>query len=359
MALDFFKQSDFSRTRGNDAKMGAFYTDLGMCRRMRNVLKFPEEEVCVLEPSIGDAEAVLEVTRDAPACKIFGVELNAETFEELQRKDKVDYLLNADFLEGVEITNSAFSFCFANPPYGQIQDTGERYEKKFLEKMVRYLSIDSVLVLVIPHYVLTEEKFLKFFFSRFAPYATYRFDDAVYAQFKQIVVFAKRRKTSGYLREWLDRYYETIREVEGLPYLPTEPIDEPLEVVPSSDAGIELFTTRQFDAAKAARALTGSTLYKQMEDYFIQPYEAIEIGHPPVPLSTSQAYLTAVSGGGQGLVGSAENRDKHLQRGVVKVVVEQNVTTDWDTGVQVLTESSHSVISLNVLENDGTITVLS
>lgn len=56
------KQSEFSRARHNEAKMGAYYTDPGHCRRIGKFLEFPEEEVCCLEPSIGDGEAVFAVT---------------------------------------------------------------------------------------------------------------------------------------------------------------------------------------------------------------------------------------------------------------------------------------------------------
>ena len=56
------KQSEFSRTKANEAKMGAYYTDVGHCVSIGRFLQFPEDEVCCLEPSIGDGKAVLAVT---------------------------------------------------------------------------------------------------------------------------------------------------------------------------------------------------------------------------------------------------------------------------------------------------------
>lgn len=48
------KQSEFSRVKYNDAKMGAYYTDVGHCASIGRFLQFPENgEVCCLEPSIG------------------------------------------------------------------------------------------------------------------------------------------------------------------------------------------------------------------------------------------------------------------------------------------------------------------
>ena len=57
------KQSRFTRLKYNEAKMGAYYTDPQHCRYISRFLQFPEEdEVCCLEPSIGDGKAILTVT---------------------------------------------------------------------------------------------------------------------------------------------------------------------------------------------------------------------------------------------------------------------------------------------------------
>ena len=56
------QQSTFSRTMDNMEKMGAYYTDIEHCIDISKQLKFPETEVSVLEPSIGDGSAVLAVT---------------------------------------------------------------------------------------------------------------------------------------------------------------------------------------------------------------------------------------------------------------------------------------------------------
>ncbi len=37
-------------------------------------------------------------------------------------------------------------------------------------------------------------------------------------------------------------------------------------------------------------------------------YTATELGHPAIPLKKDLLYLCAISGGGQGLTGSEENR---------------------------------------------------
>ena len=84
------KQSEFSRTKYNEAKMGAYYTDTDHCEWISKILDFPNEEVCCLEPSIGNAEAILAVTgknkEERKNIKIFGVELNGDAYVEVRQR---------------------------------------------------------------------------------------------------------------------------------------------------------------------------------------------------------------------------------------------------------------------------------
>ena len=72
------KQSTFYQKMAAQAKLSAYYTDQEHCQSIAELLEFPEEaEVCVLEPAIGDAEAVRTVTgRKNKNIHIFGVELD-------------------------------------------------------------------------------------------------------------------------------------------------------------------------------------------------------------------------------------------------------------------------------------------
>lgn len=361
-----FKQNTFSRSLINDYKMGAYYTDLEHCRRIGNLLSFPEdEEVCILEPSIGDGKAVLAVTGKTKTTGlnkiICGVELNESTYEMIKGDSSFNYLVNEDFLNGVKISNSCFSFCFSNPPYGRMQDGKERYEIKFVERIYHKLCAAGFLALVIPFYILQDDNFLKPFFARFNPIATYRFDDNVYKQFKQVVVIAQKRLNGiGYMNQWLERYKELISEKEMLAYLPKlgDPIEKKILVSSSLEKNIEYFTTLAFDAKNAGIQLATSNLYKAVSDKISVPsYASVDIGNPPVPLSTDLLYLCAVSGGGQGLAGNEETNDLHLQRGVAKVVKETKVVTK-DNGDSELIENSFTKICINIIQNDGEISIL-
>lgn len=353
---DSFKQCTYSNVIGNEAKMGAFYTEPGHAYRIGRFFSFPEEKTAILEPSIGDGVALSNFLLGAEALNVatFGVELNRNTVEKLEAKKTVDYLLQGDFLSEVKISNSVFPIVFANPPYGTLE-SGERLETKFIEKLYTYIASEGILVLIIPRGQLDNEKFIKKFFSRFAPLSQYRFDDDEYAKWKQVCIIAKKRHSIGYMRSWLERYQELINQ--GIPYLP-QPEEEVEKIpVPSGSPDlVEYFTTKTFDIQKAVEHLKKSPLYHSVEEKIKVPkYYSVELGQPPVPLKKDFIYLCAVSGGGQGLVGAEDSQDLHLQRGNVKVKVDTTVNEDNNT----VTETTFSSVELTIVENSGKITVLS
>lgn len=354
-----FKQNSFSRSLINESKLGAYYTDVNHCERIGQLFKWPEDNVTVLEPSVGNAAAVVAVTKDCPNKEIYGVELNTDTYNEVKERGVCNHLLNADFLNGVKISNSKFTFVFANPPYGVHQENNERLEKLFLEKLTGYMTAGGVIAYVIPYSVLREDSFMKCFLNRFNPLVVFKFDDDEYQKFKQVVVIAVKRRSLGCFVQWRERFESSIEDLEKIPYLPE--LGAPIKTkvpVPSATSEIEYFTTLKFDAKAAGEMLEGSALYGSFaHKAFLPDYQVMELGNPPVPLKKDLLYLIAVSGGGQGKVGSEENNDVHLQRGVVKVIKENHITIN-ESGSTVLKESSFSKIAISVIQNDGTITTL-
>ena len=141
------KQSTFYQKMAAQAKLSAYYTDQEHCQSIAELLEFPDEaEVCVLEPAIGDAGAVRTVTgRDKNRnIHIFGVELNSETAEAVLSADGVEECIWGDFLTDVLIGQGNFSFCFSNPPYGEID--GYRLEVRFIKKIIPCLTDGAVMV---------------------------------------------------------------------------------------------------------------------------------------------------------------------------------------------------------------------
>ena len=370
---EFHNMSSFSRTVANERKKGAYYTDRAMCKRIGKLLAFPsEDEVSVLEPSIGDGWAVREVLDNASIkgkATVFGVELDSivakETKKVFKELSEENVIIEADYLTGMKISYATFGLCFANPPYRKSDSLNECLETQFMKSIYPVLKKAGILVYVIPYYTLTNlSDFLKPFLLRFEPVSVYRFDDEVYSQFQQCVLIGKRRNR---IASWQDEgmtdmresFYESICELERLPYLPTlqEVIpEEKLIFVPVSPGKeVKSFTTKIFDYQRAGQALMKvSPLYKEQETRLKNmEYRQSRLNSPPVKLKKDLLYMLAISGGGQGYCGSDENDDLHLQRGVVKMVTEDEVRKSEDGTANVIVEHTRAVVSMTILENNG------
>lgn len=73
--------------------------------------------------------------------------------------------------------------------------------------------------------------------------------------------------------------------------------------------------------------------------------------------NAGQMYLMAISGFGQGRVGTAETKDQHLQRGVVKHEEVSEIEPD-ENGDMVERVQRFSKISFRIIENNGNIHTL-
>ena len=371
---EFHNMSSFSRTVANEQKKGAYYTDRGMCRRIGRLLALPEKgEVSIVEPSIGDGWAVREVLDSASVkgkTTVFGVELDAvvaaETRKVFKELSAENVILEADFLVGTKISYTSFGLCFANPPYRKADVLNEEsMETLFMKNIYPILKKAGVLVYVIPHYTLADPAFFKPFLLRFEPLSVYRFDDDVYAQFKQCVLIGRRRNR---MADWSDegmmelreKFMATVSDAQQLPYLPSLQEEIPQEVlitVPESPAkDIKYFTTSRFDYKRAGEALNlTSPLYKEQNRRLRESeFKQVGLNNPPVPMKKDLLYMCAISGGGQGYCGSEEEGDLHLQRGVVKTIKEDEVQPSEKGDGNVIVERTRSAVSMTILESDGT-----
>ena len=170
------------------------------------ILDFPEEDVCCLEPSIGDANAVCIVTEKEKRqnIKIYGVDLNQKTADTTVLNPYVEECLWGDFLTDVIISHKAFSFCFSNPPYGDLNET--RQEILFLNKLLSYLTIDAVLVNIIPYQVVANQEFQRVWTAGLTVEKIFRFHEKEYEKWKQVVLIEKKKvkrlKTRTNLKKW-------------------------------------------------------------------------------------------------------------------------------------------------------------
>lgn len=363
-------QTTFSRAVDNAIKMGAYYTDIEHCADIGKMFLFPEnKEVCVLEPSIGDARAVLEVTGavDRPLVKIFGVEINKDVAEQVKENPHIEECLEADFLSGVRIKNNAFTFCFGNPPYmdDELDEGGkDRMEKQFLEKVTHYLAKEGLLCWVIPYKSFIDSSNMRFTMNHYDILAVYRFRESEYKKYHQIVMVARKRECRQVLRQEVES--ELLKyPLESIPVLSSEP-KELFEVYPSEADKVTLFSKKEFDATAAYERLCdmdSDSAFDDLNNYLNraltqEQYQVNELGKPPIPLKKDSLYLLATSGSGQGLTGSEETRDLHLQRGVAEVIEESEYITDAEGNVTGEKVISRTKVTMTVIEQSGKISVL-
>lgn len=363
-------QNSFSRTVANEGKMGAYYTDLSHCRDIGNLFLFPEnEEVSVLEPSIGDGSAVIAVTGadTNPNIKVFGVELNDAVAECTQQNPYIEECLKADFLDGVRIKNNCFSFCFGNPPY--LNDTldGEknRTERLFLEKVGYYLTKEAILVWVIPYSIFSEPNYFRYWNMRYETLRLYRFRKDEYKKFHQIVIIGRKRpQTQPFSQEEIAYMLTAIDSEEKIPELCRKEIEsyDKIPVMPSAASDVTLFSTKEFDP-NIAFATLDRNLPNEISERFdlrisVPEYVVNNIGKPPIPLKKDSLYLLATSGAGQGITGSEENNDIHLQRGVAKLIEDQQVETSANGEKCFARLTTRTQITMTIVQNNGKIDVL-
>jgi len=362
-----YESSSFSRTKENEAKMGAYYTDIAHCRDIHKMFLFPEDEVCALDPSIGDGSAIITATGASqnPNIKVFGVELNDRVADETAKNPFITECLKADFTNGVAIRKNSFSFAFGNPPYlAEKDEAGERnvrLERVFLDKIVNYLKIGAVLVWVIPYNAFLETSYLKMWIRDFDTEAVYKFREAEYQKYHQIVIVGRRvhrrvplaSEVSNYVDQWCLR---------NLPELPSN-LQATIPVNPSYEKDIDVFTSRIFDA-DAAYTFLKKGLSNELKVAFDRrvaqvPYSGGVLSRPPIALKKDSKYLLVTSGFSDGEVGSIETNDLHMMRGVAEVVEDTfyNCNEDGESDGTV-TVTTRTQIGLRILENDGKITLL-
>lgn len=365
-----YESSSFSRIKENEAKMGAYYTDVAHCNDIRKMFLFPDEEVCVLEPSIGDASAVISVTGAASNqnIKIFGVELNDEVAEQTAKNPYVTECLKADFTNGVAVQKNSFSFAFGNPPYlTERNDAGDRnvrLERVFLDKIVNYLKIGAVLVWVIPYSAFCEMSYLRMWMRDFDTEAIYRFRESEYQKYHQIVVVGRKVRRRTPLMSELSAF-STKWNLSNLPVLPSD-LTPTIEVYPSYEKEIGIFTTRLFDE-QVAYSFLSKGIPNDIKVAFDRrvaqkSYSGGKLSRPPIALKKDSKYLLVTSGFSDGMVGSTEEKDLHLLRGVSEVIEESRYNTGedeyGDESSGTVTVTTRTSVSLRILENDGKITVL-
>jgi hypothetical protein len=121
---------------------------LSEAERIRNLLRFPDEQFSALDPCVGEGLAFAVILKDAGARR-YGIELDAYRAE--QAAPSLTRIIQGNCLE-THCPVESFSCIYLNPPYdwALAASTPERLEPVFLNHTFRWLIPGGVLLFVIP-----------------------------------------------------------------------------------------------------------------------------------------------------------------------------------------------------------------
>jgi len=326
-------------------KMGYYPTPLSVAKRIRTFLGFPSDNVNILDPCCGEG-TVLKNFVDGTNVTTYGIEL--DEYRAKQAKEVFDHVLHCGY-EDARISNKAYGCLFLNPPYdwqstNLLDEHGqERTENVFLKGTVRYLMPDGVLVYVVQQQRITGDV-AKNLSYRFENFNTYRFQDGEYEQFKQIVLFGRKKR-----KNLLDN--NSLGMLNAIPYTQLEEIphlEEPIYELPASPQ-VKLFRSTLIDEAELEKELISSALWEKIGRNGNNGKNGL--GRPPLPLHTGHLGLLLASGCLDGKVGEGE--DRHIVRGKVEKII--HTEQEYQGDVLIEREVERYRVSIKVLTQDGEI----
>jgi len=354
-------QSSFDRVLFNDKKMGAYFTDMTDALLLRNFFKFPDNEpCCCIDPSCGDGVALATVTGKSSGNRNvvnFGVELDRERYQECKNNPYVDYAIMADFMQEVRISRDVFTFGYLNPPYGESL-LKERYEKIFFKRIDNYLAPGAYLCMVVPYYIFTEDPVLaRLITNRYDIMTCVKFRE--FEKFKQIALIARKKSDNQPNLEMAKAFQDYVSNIDGMYIIPdTVPEDKRYAIPPSNPDDVKVFEGMGIDVDIVAQIPSQSHVGSMFSEATKIKDAFGTIGRPPIMPGKSHIYMLATSGFGRGIVGSEENRDKHLQRGRVIEGTESHSVTDPVTKKVVQTVRHFKKTIVTIVQAGGKVTKL-
>lgn len=286
-------------------KLGYFPLPDSEAPKIAKLLSFPNGvPTTALDPCAGTGTALLDITANAEDCRLYGVELDAARARTCAAVGIET--LHADFSDVTGMGTMSLIYC--NPPYDLDSATDEvkrRQEGVFLQNVTEWLAPGGLLVFVVPYYTLRD--CAQRFATAYDRVVILRLSDPLAALYKQVVVFAVRKKYNNYPDQ---RIYKQLRDASShTSDLVT--LDEAIE------AGITPFSIRRaVPVAIRSTALPSDVIedllplnqaYKVVSQFLLPP-EDLEIKRPPTPLHAGHVGLLCSAGMLNGIFGEGENR---------------------------------------------------
>lgn len=344
--------STFSRTVDNFANKGQYFTCPLHSEAIGKLFNWPEEEVSILEPSIGDAKALFSFLDKRDNRTIFAVELDKAIYDKHVEDKDVDYILNADFLNGISVSNNVFSLAFANPPYGDSQ-YNERYESIFMKRMFNYIKSNGILVLIVPYYLFERDNnFASKFTNRYAVEAVYKFHEKEFKKYKQVVLIGRRKQALKEDEEAATLLHNYVMDIENVELLPMNHQGEKIQIFPSLSGNINIFQTLAINKEEMVNSYKKGDFLGRVN--LLKKVNQSGILTPPIPPKSGHLYMLGTIGFTSGAIGSETDRDLHLQRGKVK---EETIISTEPGNQSELIEKKKTIktTSMVIIEASGNI----
>jgi tRNA1(Val) A37 N6-methylase TrmN6 len=283
-------------------KLGFFPLPIAEAKRLGNWLSFPER-FSALDPCVGDGIAFSALLSHAPA-RCYGIEIDSSRAQQAHELG-ID-TLHADTMD-VHCPAESVSLLYLNPPYDWEcgESNNQRLEYVFLERTYRWLKAAGVLVFVIPQPRL--EKCARLLAEQFTDVQVFQLTEPESLQYKQIVVFAIRRKRHTRLADAAlirqTRFLEAISAQSEFAALKESP-DLKYEVPVS---GPIVLTNAGIPLDEVEDVLLESAAYRQAARILL-PKMGHARGRPLTPLHGGHVGLLCTAGMLNGVFGEGENR---------------------------------------------------
>lgn len=283
-------------------KLGFFPLPVTEATRLRVHLIF-SSEFSALDPCVGDGVAFTQLLKGTVAHR-YGIEIDANRAE--QARALGIEIVQANTMD-VRCPAEALSLIYLNPPYDlEFGETNnQRLELVFLEHTYRWLKPGGVLIFVIPQRQL--RTCARLLAEHFTAFRIYRLTEPECNQFKQIAIFAVRRKRHDRLRDsaLLESigYLESLTEKRDLGALGDE-ADARYEIPPSGRAEL---THIGIPLDEVENLLLSSSAYRQAARVLIREQSDVR-GRPLTPLHGGHVGLLCTAGMLNGIFGEGESR---------------------------------------------------
>ncbi|MCA9924214.1 MAG: hypothetical protein KC421_17680, partial [Anaerolineales bacterium] len=187
-----------------------------------------------------------------------------------------------------KISPQAFSLIYNNPPYVFVDDKNlGRAEYAWLRDTRPLLTIDGLMIWVVPRHMLNHRRAAGYLVSWFRDIQVYKFPEPLYNRFKQIIVFGVRRPhaTIGD-HEYIEKLRSMGKGEIDIPALPE--LAEPMYTLPADKPGKfefrSLFVDPEVARAEALDILNTNAelqamLLPKSENLSFRPLTPLKVGH--------------------------------------------------------------------------------